>query len=517
VSTTETNTQEPQSNTSLSDIEQKLALLIINTRESFVLVDKDFKIVTYNDEFEKQFINIFHRQIKKGDSIINYSQVRPAQDLVEIYQSVFKGESIESEVKLTLPDNKIHTFLIKYNPAYDESGNIFGAFVSTTDISDRVDDMERIKQSEGNLKTIFENTSEGFILLDINCSILAFNSKTKKYTFFISENEMEVGKNLFEYVQKSRVVQFQEIIAKVLQGETIQYERPYQRENSHITWIDFTITPVKEAGQIIGFCISLKDITQRVQNEVALTELYDKLNRRAEELTQSNAELESFAYVASHDMREPLRMVTSFLSRLENKYRDKLDDKAKQYIHFAVDGAARMRKIIHDLLEYSKVGKKEYKFEEIDLSKLLAEVGQLNISTFNEKNAVLCWDSLPVIYGYRTPLLQVFHNIISNSLKYQRSEVHPIIKIVAEEHIDYWKFSVTDNGIGIDNQFLSKIFVLFQRLHQKDEYSGTGIGLAICKKIIESHQGKIWAESVVGESTVVYFTIKKIYNKPVTA
>ncbi len=508
-----TNIRVAEQGLAQSDIEKKLSILIINTEESFVLVDTHFNIVTFNAAYEKQFTRLFNKSFTKGDSILQYSMVHSVDELEKIYQKVFAGEKIEKEVQLTYNGNP-HTFIIKYKPALDELGNIFGAFVNTYDITDRVEALEKVKQSKENLKAIFENTSEGFILLDNNCIVKAFNSKTKKYTFFMSDNEMEVGKNLFEFVEPSRTELFKDIIAKVLFGETIQYDRPYQKENSSLVWIDFSITPVKENGDITGICIAIRDITQRVQNEVALTELYDKLNKRAEELSQSNAELEKFAYIASHDLQEPLRMVTSFMSRLEYKYSDQLDDKAKQYIHFAVDGAARMQKIILDLLEYSKIGKKEYKYEEIDVNNLMEEVLQLNTSIINEKNALVTWDKLPKIYGYKTPLLQLFHNVVNNSLKYQLADKKPLVKILVEEHIDHWQFSVHDNGIGIESQFLNKIFDMFQRLHQKEKYSGTGIGLAICKKIVESHEGKMWVESEEGAGSVFYFTIKKkIYNK----
>ncbi|HYG37308.1 MAG TPA: ATP-binding protein [Cytophagales bacterium] len=239
----------------------------------------------------------------------------------------------------------------------------------------------------------------------------------------------------------------------------------------------------------------------------------EKLNKELKHtmasLKEKNEDLEQFAYIASHDLQEPLRMVTSFLTQLEKKYKEQLDDRAKQYIHFAVDGAVRMRRIILDLLEYSRVGRKEYELEAVDVNKLVEEVVQLNQTLRKEKQAKIEWKNLPTINVARTPFQQVFQNLIGNALKYQKAGETPFVEISAIETKDHWQFAVADNGIGIEPQFYDKIFAIFQRLHNKDEYSGTGIGLAICKKIIEGHHGKIWVESVAGQGSVFYFTVKK--------
>jgi light-regulated signal transduction histidine kinase (bacteriophytochrome) len=233
------------------------------------------------------------------------------------------------------------------------------------------------------------------------------------------------------------------------------------------------------------------------------------INRMTEQLINSNKELSQFAYIASHDLQEPLRMVSSFLTRLEQQYNDQLDDKGRQYIHFATDGAKRMRTMILDLLQYSSVGNMNYAFEEIDMNTFMQDFMRLNKESIEEKNALITWGDLPTIKATRTPLFQVFQNLISNGIKYQKPGSRPEIDIQASETPTHWQFSISDNGIGVEKQFYDKIFVVFQRLHNKNEYSGTGIGLAICKKIIESHQGQIWVESVVGQGSTFYFTIHK--------
>lgn len=262
-------------------------------------------------------------------------------------------------------------------------------------------------------------------------------------------------------------------------------------------------------GQAVRLIGAVQDITKNKEAELELKTLNEKLEKRAKELAISNADLEQFAYIASHDLQEPLRMVTSFLTQLENKYKSQLDDKAKQYIHFATDGAVRMRRLILDLLEYSRMGRQVNTKERIDTNDLLGEVLKLNRSVVAEKKAVVDWKDLPVISGNKTAITQVFQNLVGNALKYQTSRSTPFVHIKGSETDTHWQFSISDNGIGIEEKYFDKIFIVFQRLHNKDEYSGTGIGLSICKKIIENHQGQIEVESEYGKGTTFNFTIAK--------
>jgi light-regulated signal transduction histidine kinase (bacteriophytochrome) len=201
--------------------------------------------------------------------------------------------------------------------------------------------------------------------------------------------------------------------------------------------------------------------------------------------------------------------VSSFLSQLEKKYMDVIDERGKQYIHFAIDGANRMKQLILDLLEFSRVGKVAETTEAVDLNKLVAEVLILLGKQIEEKKASIICGDLPVISAFKTPVRQVFQNLISNSLKYQQKDVPPCVTIFFTETKEFWQFSVADNGIGISDKYFEKIFVLFQRLHNKDEYSGTGIGLAITKKIIENMGGEIWLNATEGKGSTFYFTIPK--------
>jgi PAS domain S-box-containing protein len=273
--------------------------------------------------------------------------------------------------------------------------------------------------------------------------------------------------------------------------------------------------------------VTIVDITDRRRYEQQLQQLNGDLQRlnsdlekRAVQLSSSNAELERFAYIASHDLQEPLRMVTSFLQLLQKKYGGQLDEKADQYIHYAVDGAERMKGLILDLLEYSRVGTGKEGFDWVDCGKVMAEVGEVFRERVAAAGAYLEIGPLPQVWGDRMQLVQLFQNLVSNALKYAGDDP-PVIRIVAEERPACWEFSVADNGIGIDPPFFEKIFIIFQRLHNKNEYSGTGIGLAICKKIVERHGGRIWVESGRGRrdvgdegtsrngGSIFFFTINK--------
>jgi PAS domain S-box-containing protein len=259
--------------------------------------------------------------------------------------------------------------------------------------------------------------------------------------------------------------------------------------------------PVKIVG-------ALQDITERKNNEIAIAELNDQLSKRAEELIQSNEELERFAYVASHDLQEPLRMVGSFLQLLQKKYQGQLDETAGQYIAFAVDGAERMKRLILDLLEYSRIGTNKEAMTNLDMNETVATVLKNFSNNTKEPGTLLRAALLPVIKANKMQITQLLQNLVGNALKYNTSPV-PEIEIGYEEKEDQWEFFVKDNGIGIEQKFLNKIFIIFQRLHNKNQFSGTGIGLAICKKIVERHGGSIWVKSEPKHGSTFFFTIKK--------
>ncbi|BBO86104.1 hypothetical protein DSCO28_66700 [Desulfosarcina ovata subsp. sediminis] len=253
--------------------------------------------------------------------------------------------------------------------------------------------------------------------------------------------------------------------------------------------------------------------TTLVSRDALLAEVEERKNAEAlreqalEELKRSNEELQQFAYVASHDLQEPLRMVSSYTQLLANRYEDKLDDKAKKFIRYAVDGALRMQQLIQDLLSFSRVTTHGDGITTVD-SRSAVDNAMTNLqAAIAETGAEISCDPLPVVSADAAQLVQLFQNLIKNAIKF-RDEVVPHIRIWAEKDGHAWQFNVADNGIGIEEQYKERIFVIFQRLHTRSEYPGTGIGLAICKRIVERHGGRIWFSSIPGNGTVFHFTLK---------
>jgi light-regulated signal transduction histidine kinase (bacteriophytochrome) len=256
-----------------------------------------------------------------------------------------------------------------------------------------------------------------------------------------------------------------------------------------------------EAGEVQGVFAAARDITQRKAME-------NELRQTLEKLKQSNAELEQFAYVASHDLQEPLRMVASYVQLLQRRYQGKLGPEADEFIGYAVDGANRMRGLIDDLLTYSRVGRLGKPFEPINLKSTLDIVLKNLQASIEENNATITHDKLPVISADGGQLVQLFQNLIGNAIKFHGKEA-PCVHISAKNKGSEYQFAVSDNGIGIDPQYFERLFKIFQRLHTREEYPGSGIGLAVCKKIVERHGGRIWIESQVGKGSTIYFTLSK--------
>lgn len=286
----------------------------------------------------------------------------------------------------------------------------------------------------------------------------------------------------------------------------------YRFKNGNGTYVFVTDSGmiIKDAnGNPIRMIGAMRDITERKKNELMLLDLNKSLEKKANELFLSNVELERFAYVASHDLQEPLRMVSSFLQLLQKKYKNELDETANKYIHFAVDGADRMKKLILDLLEYSKVGSNNDKLEIVDLNDTVDQILKNFKLSIEENKAIITVDNLPKIKALKVQMMQLFQNLISNAIKYKHPRRNPEITIKCEELKDQYKFSISDNGIGIDPKYYQKVFVIFQRLHNSSQYTGTGIGLAICKKIIDKHHGEIWLESEIGVGSTFIFLLNK--------
>lgn len=260
-----------------------------------------------------------------------------------------------------------------------------------------------------------------------------------------------------------------------------------------------------------------QETIERQQAEASFKQLNEELEARVQERTaelkeananlwRSNRELEQFAYVASHDLQEPLRAVNSYAQLITRKYQGNLDAKADKYLGYITEGATRMQQLINDLLAFSRVGTQGKSLESTDCEAVLRQVLDNLKIAIAENHALITHDPLPTVIGDEIQLIQLLQNLIGNAIKFRREEL-PQVHISARQRDKEWVFCVRDNGIGIEPEYFERIFTIFQRLHSKSEYPGTGIGLAVCKKIVERHGGRIWVESAPGEGTIFYFTL----------
>jgi len=301
-------------------------------------------------------------------------------------------------------------------------------------------------------------------------------------------------------------------------GFVTDYPLTIRRKDGHLTDVLYNATVYKDIhGNVLGVFAAARDVTVLKQAEMELKRHRDNLealvNKRTsdledtnKELARSNESLEQFAYVASHDLQEPLRIMANYSQLLEKRYKEKLDKDADDFIDFIVDAAKRMQKLITDLLEYSRAGSKDANMTEVDCNEVLQKVTATMAAIIESEHAMVTHDNLPVLAAHETGLIRLFQNLIGNALKFRGKEP-PVIHVAARQDQNEWIFSVRDNGIGIEPQYKERIFQIFQRLHSRNDYPGTGIGLSICKKIVENHGGRIWVESEAGKGATFYFTI----------
>jgi len=302
---------------------------------------------------------------------------------------------------------------------------------------------------------------------------------------------------------------------KVLSESMVRdYPLTIRHTSGHTTDVLYNATVYKnEAGQIQGVFAAARDITEKKAIEAELEKyrlhLEDLVKNRTEELSRSNKDLEQFAYVASHDLQEPLRAVSGFVELLKRNLEKSLDEKTSEYMNFSIDGAKRMQSLINGLLEYSRVGTQGKKPQKVNSKEAFDEALARLQAGIEESGAKITADDLPVIYFDDQQLARLFQNLIGNAIKF-RSDQTPQIHVSAVHQDAAWRFAIRDNGIGIEPQYAERIFMIFQRLHTRKTYAGTGIGLSICKKIVERHGGKIWVESVPGSGSTFYFTVPDI-------
>ncbi|MFO7535944.1 MAG: MASE3 domain-containing protein [Kiritimatiellia bacterium] len=364
-----------------------------------------------------------------------------------------------------------------------------------------------LRESEHRLRLFIEHAPASLAMFDRQMRHL---SASRRWIHdYGLKDRVIIGQSIYD-VFSELPDRWRELHRRALAGEVLRMEEDsFRRADGSTQWLRWEIRPWREAGgEIAGIVIFTEDITGRKKAEESLRQANECLAQAANDLSRSNDDLQQFARIVSHDLREPLRTISGFLSLLHERYRDRLDDKAMEYIDFSIEGAGRMSNLIRDLIEYARVERKGKAVRNVDTGQAIVSATANLRAAIQNAQATVTHDTMPDVPGDPTLLSQLLQNLIANSVKFRAAGRPCKIHVGVDRKDNHWEFSVKDNGIGIDPAFSDRIFSVFQRLHTREQYEGTGIGLAICKKIVERYGGRIWVESEPGKGATFYFTIR---------
>lgn len=383
----------------------------------------------------------------------------------------------------------------------DESGKLIEIIGFLMDITDRKYMEETLQRREHEIRVMANNVPALFSYIDRDCTFRFVNKRYEEW-FQISRGEI-IGRHVRHIIGEPAYEAVKDKIEAALSGRKVACEVAVPYEKGGARWMSIKYVPdVDNEENVKGFYSLAMDISERKHAEEELRHLTDELKR-------SNADLKQFAYAASHDLQEPLRNIEGFVKLLEKRYKGKFDEKADEFFGYITGSVSRMQTLIKDLLEYSRVGTKGKTFRPVNCADAIEQALSNLHTAIEETKTEVTLDPLPTLMADVSQLVRLFQNLIGNALKFCGREP-PKVRISAEQKGNDWVFSVRDNGIGIDPKHFERIFAIFQRLHTREEYEGTGIGLSLCKKIVERHGGRIWVESEPGKGATFYFTIPAI-------
>ena len=487
---------------SLNESEAKYRALFESASDTIILLDRE-RIIDCNQKTLEMF-GCSREQLLSTPPEKFWPEFQPdgtsTLELInEQFQSALRGNTTTFELKSLRYDGSVFDAEMTSTIITLSGKKYLQAIIR--DITERKIVEIALKEGEAKYRALVESAVDTIILID-NEVIVDLNLATLK--MFRGTREQLIGHKTWDFMPEFQSDGLlskdmaKEKIKQALKGETLFLEWSFIRCDGSAFDAELTFNTITLKGQKY-FQAIIRDITERKHAA-------EQMKKLTQELERSNTDLAQFAYVASHDLQEPLRMVTSFVQLLQHRYQGKLDKDADEFISYAVDGASQMQRLINDLLKYSRVGTHGKTLEPTNCNIVITHAISNLSKTIKEADAIINIDHLPTISADYTQLVQLFQNLIGNAIKYHGKK-QPEILIRATNKGDNWLFSVRDNGIGIDKDYIDKIFVIFQRLHNKSQYPGTGIGLSICKKIVERHGGRIWVESKPGQGSTFYFTI----------
>jgi PAS domain S-box-containing protein len=471
--------------------DQKFAL---DQHAIVAMTDVKGSITYVNDKFCA--ISKYSREELLGQDhrIIN-SSYHPKEFFQQMYRTIAEGGVWRGEIRNRAKDGSIYWVDSTIVGFAGADGKLDKYVAIRVDITER----KRAEEVRERLAAVVESSDDAIIGKTMDGTITSWNRGAEK-VFGYSSSEA-VGKPIQMLVPPERANEEPDILARIGRGESVDhFETVRVRKDGKGIEVSVTISPIRDSsGAIVGVSKVAHDISERKRAEQRLAD-------KVEELARSNRDLEQFAYAASHDLQEPLRMVASYTQLLAERYGGKLDENADKFLGYAREGALRMQVLIRDLLTFSRVVQAGVPRKNVDCDVALEEALQSLTAAIEESGAVVTHTALPNIWADQTQIAQVFQNLIGNAIKFHNG-APPQCAVSAEKSGCNWLFSVSDKGIGIAPEYAENIFVVFQRLHARSEYPGNGIGLAICKKIVEHYGGTIWVESKVGQGSTFKFTL----------
>ena len=503
----------------------------------------DNKIVDANDKFLEM---VGYSRSDLEDGKLDWFNMTPAEyrytDVNSIKELKAFGANINPFEKVYIRKDGTRLPIIIACAMLDKT--CFNGVALIMDITKRKEMEKTLKKSEEEYRHLVNHAPTSIYEIDLKGP--RFKNVNEALCNLLSYSKRELlAMNPLDILDEESRENFEDKIKKGLNNE-IEEDIEYKVIDRYrrVKWVLINIKPIYKNDVLDGVLIVGHDITERTRAENLKQDLLDKEQQLTEKLQDSNEklkftteklqitnkeliiaqnslkdlvnkllisnkELEQFAYIASHDLQEPLRMVSCFTQLLERRYKSQLDSDADDYIHFIVEGAQRMKNLIDDLLAFSRLTTEVKEYEAILMDKILEDVLTNLKASISETNAKIIYKSLPTIIGDPNQIIQLFQNLIGNAIKFHGNK-SPQIVISKQEFVDYWLFSVSDNGIGINPKYQEQIFSIFKRLHTREEYEGTGMGLSICKRIVERHGGKIWVDSELGNGSTFNFTISRI-------